>query len=84
MLKGVDSQLLMALEDYKVMPVSLMISEEKVLAMNGIYLLPIFQSKFYGRKRRMGMKLIAEAVLLKEGKDLGDAWIFYHLFRLLA
>jgi len=72
-LKGVDSQLLMALEDYKVMPVSLMISEEKVLAVYGIYLLPVLKGELDGRKGRMGMKLIAEAMLLKESKDLGNS-----------
>ena len=84
MLKGVDSQLLMALEDYKVMPVSLMISEEKVLAMNGIYLLPVLEGQLDCRKGRMGMKLIAEAMLLKEGKHLGNSLIFHYLAMLFA
>jgi hypothetical protein len=30
------------------------------------------------------MKLIAEAMLLKEVKHLGYTWVIYHLLRLLA
>ena len=84
MFQGVDLHFLMAFEDYQIVTVSLMIPEEQILAMSGIDLLPIFKSQLYRRKWRMGMKLIAEAMLLKEVKDLGDSIVFHYLLMLLA
>jgi hypothetical protein len=74
----------MTLENDQIMAVSLMVTEEKILAMRGINLFPIFQSQLDGRKWRMGMKLIAEAMLLKEVQDLGNSDIFHYLDRLFA
>jgi hypothetical protein len=84
MLEGMDLHFLMTFEDHEIVAVSLMITEEKVLAMGRIYFFPIFQSQLNGRKRRMGMKLIAEAMLFKEGKHLGDSFVFHYLLRLFA
>ncbi len=84
MLQRMDRELLMTFEDHEIVAVTLMVPEEKVLAVNRIDFLPIFQSKLDGRKRRMSMELIAEAMLLKEGQDLGYTCVIYHLFRLLA
>ena len=52
--------------------------------MDGIDVFPIFKGQLDRRKRGMGMKFIAETVLLKEVQDLGYAWIICHLLRLLA
>ena len=61
-----------------------MVTEEEVLAVGRVDLLPIFQRQLDGRERRMCMKLIAEAVLLKEVQDLGDSFVFHYLDMLLA
>jgi hypothetical protein len=84
MLQRMDSKFLMALKDHKIMSVSLMVAEEKVLAMYRVYFLPVLEGKLDGRKGRMGMKLIAEAMLLKEVQDLGNSDIFHYLDRLFA
>ena len=75
---------LMTFEDHKIMPVAFVVAEKKVLAMDGIDVFPIFKGQLDRRKRGMGMKFIAETVLLKEVQDLGYAWIICHLLRLLA
>ena len=79
-----DLHLLMTLEDHEIVTVALMITEEEILAVGRIYLLPIFQRQLDRRERRMRMKLIAEAVLLKEVQDLGDSFVFHYLDMLLA
>ena len=84
MLKGVDSQLLMALEDYKVMPVSLMVAEKEVLAVDGIEILPVFQGEFYRRKRRMDMQFIFHPMLLQKAEDSVYSFVSGHLLRLFA
>jgi hypothetical protein len=43
-----------------------MIPEEEVLAMCGINLFPVFQSQLYGRKWRMDVVLVFDAVSLEE------------------
>jgi hypothetical protein len=83
-LKGMDLHLLVAFEHNEIMAVSLMVAEEKILAMGRIYLFPVFQRQLDCRQRRMCMKLIAEAVLLKEVEDLGDSFVFHYLEILLA
>ena len=84
MLEGVDLHLLMTLEDHEIVAVAFMVTEEEVLAVGRVDLLPIFQRQLDGRERRMRMKLIAEAVLLKEVQDLGDSFVFHYLDMLLA
>jgi hypothetical protein len=79
-----DLHLLMALEDHEIVAVAFMVTEEEVLAVGRVDLLPIFQRQLYSRERRMRMKLIAEAVLLKEVQDLGDSFVFHYLDMLLA
>ena len=74
----------MALEDHQIEAVSLVIPEEEVLAVDRIDFLPIFQRQLYCRERRVCMKLLAEAMLLKEVEHLGYTWVIYHLLRLLA
>ena len=74
----------MALEDHEIVAVTFMVTEEEVLAEGRVDLLPIFQRQLYSRERRMCMKLIAEAVLLKEVQDLGDSFVFHYLDMLLA
>ena len=64
MLQGMYLHFLMTFEDHKIVAVTFMVTKEKILAMSGINLLPIFQRQLYRRKRRMRMKFIAEAVLL--------------------
>ena len=75
---------LVALEHDKIVAVALVIPEEKVLAMDGIDILPILQGKFYRRQRRMCVKLKAEAVLFKKEQHLVYAWVVCHLLRLFA
>ena len=76
---------LMAFEYNQIMPVAFVITEEEVLAVDRIYLLPLFQRQLYRRKRRMSMKFIAQAVLLEEVQYPGYSWIIGHHFdRLLA
>ena len=61
-----DRQFFMTFEDYKIMSVTLMISEEQVLAVSRVDFLPIFESKLNGRKRRVVVSLIFNTVLFKE------------------
>ena len=75
---------LVAFEDHKIMSVAFVVAEEKILAVNGIYILPVFKGQLYRWKRRMGMIFIAETMLLKEVQDPGYAWIICHLLRLFA
>jgi hypothetical protein len=56
----------MAIEHNKIMPVALVIPEEKVLAMSRIYILPILKRKLDGRKRRMTMSVILYPILLQK------------------
>ena len=79
-----DLHLLMALEDHEIVAVTFMVTEEEVLAVGRVDLLPIFQRQLDGRERRMCMKLITEAVLLKEVQDLGDSFVLHNLDMLLA
>lgn len=72
-------QFLMTFEDNEIMPIALVVPEEEILAMDRINLLPVFQSQFYGRKRRMCMKIIAEAMFIQKGQDLGDSIVFHYL-----
>lgn len=83
-LKRMDGKFLMTLEDNKIMSVAFMITEEEVLAMNRIYLLPIFESKLDRRKRRMSVDLITEAMLFQKFQDLCDSFFSRHFPRLLA
>ena len=82
--KGMYRKFLMTLENHKIMSVTLVITEKEVLAMDGIYLLPIFKSQLYRRKRRMCMKFICQSVLFEKGEDFVYSWISCHLFRLFA
>jgi hypothetical protein len=66
LLQCVDTQFLMAIEHNKIMPVALVIPEEKILAMSRIYILPIFECKLNGRKRRMTMSVILYPILLQK------------------
>ena len=75
MFKRVYCQFLMTFEDHEIVAVALVVPEEKILAMDGVYILPVLQSELDGRKGRMGVKLVAEAVLLKEVQDLGNSFI---------
>ena len=84
MLERVDGHLLVALEDHQIMAVALMVAEEKVLAMNRVYVLPILQSQFDGRKRRVDMKFIIKGMILQKAEHLVYSWIACHLLRLFA
>ena len=53
-----DGEFFMALEDNKIMSVALVISEEKILAVCRVYVLPILKRKLDSRERRMSVKLI--------------------------
>jgi hypothetical protein len=48
-----DSELLMAFKDNKIMSVSFVVAEKQILAVGRVYLLPVFQGQFNGRKGRM-------------------------------
>jgi hypothetical protein len=52
------------------MAISLVVTEEQVLAMCRIDLLPVLQGQFNGRKRRMRVHLIGQTVLLKKVQHL--------------
>jgi hypothetical protein len=84
MLQRMDIEGFMALEDHKVMTVSLMVAEEKVLAMYRIDVLPILKSQFYGRKRRMGIKFILKSVSFQEVQNFVYSIVSRHRLRLLA
>ena len=84
MFKGMDLHFLMTFEHHKIMTVSLVIAEKQILAMGGIYLLPIFKCELDGRKRRMCMKLVVKAMIFKEGQNLVDTWVSCHLLMLFA
>jgi hypothetical protein len=84
MFKRMNCQFLMAFKNDKIMSVSLVITEEEILAMDRIYLLPIFQSKLYCRKRRMGMQFIPQSMLIKMVEHLVYSRDSCHLFRLFA
>jgi len=84
MLKRMDSEFLMALEDNQIVSVALMIPEEEILAMDRVDLLPVLECKFNSRKRRMSMKFIAQPLFLEELQNLGDSMILHYLLRLLA
>ena len=62
MLQGVDVQVFVAFETHQIVAVSFVIAEEQVLAMYGIYVLPICQRLLYGGKRRMIINLIGNPV----------------------
>jgi len=79
-----DIERFMTLEDHEVMTVSLMVAEEKVLAMNRVDILPILESQFYGRKRRMGMEMILQSVFFQEAQDFIDSTVSCHRLRLFA
>ena len=55
-------KLLMTLKDNEIVPVAFVISEEKILAMRGINVFPIFQGKFYCGKRRVVVCLVCYSV----------------------
>jgi hypothetical protein len=85
MFKRVDLHFLMTFEYHKIMPVSLMVTEKEILAVGGVNVFPIFQSKFDGRKRRMGMEFISKSMFFQ--KTEGSVYSFiscHHLLRLLA
>jgi hypothetical protein len=42
-----DIEILMTFDDNEIVPVALMIAEKQVLAVNGFYPVPIFQSLIY-------------------------------------
>jgi hypothetical protein len=84
MFQRMDGKFLMTFEHDQIMAVAFVISEKEVLAMDRIYLLPVFQGKLYRRKRRMGMEFILEGMLFQEEKHLVYSLVSCHLFRLLA
>ena len=83
-LKAVDIQILVALEHHEIMPVALMIPEKQILAMHGIYVLPIFQRLLYRRKRRMLMQLVTYGMLFQKGKHPVYSGVACHFALLLA
>ena len=84
MLQRVDGEFLMTFEHNQIVAVAFMIAEKEVLAMDGIYLLPIFQRQLYRRKWRMGMEFILKGVFFQEEKYLVYSLVSCHLFRLFA
>ena len=84
MFKRMDLHFLMAFEYHKVMPVSLMVAEKEVLAVDGIEILPVFQGEFYRRKRRMDMQFIFHPMLLEKAEDSVYSFVSGHLLKLFA
>ena len=84
MLERVDCHLLMTFEYDQIMAVTLMVAEEEVLAMDGIYVLPVLKGQFDGWKRRMDMEFIIKGMLLQEAEHLVYSWIACHLLMLFA
>ena len=84
MLEGMDGKFLMAFKDDKIMSVALVVAEKEVLAMDGIYLLPVFESELDGRKRRMPVYFISEAMLFQKVKHIFDSFFRRHHLRLFA
>jgi hypothetical protein len=62
----VDGKFLMAFEHHQIVSVSFVISEEKILAVGGVYFFPIFQCKFYCREGRVMVSLETYPVCLEE------------------
>ena len=65
MLQAVDVHLLVALEDYQVVAVALVVSEKQVLAVGRVEIFPIFHGLFYCRKRRVFVHDVADAQFLQ-------------------
>lgn len=84
MLEGVDCHLLMTFEDHQIMTVTLMVAEEEILAMDGIYVLPVFKGQFDCRKRRVRMELVCQSMLFKMSEHLVYSRVACHLLMLLA
>ena len=85
MLQRMDIKIFMAFEHNQIMSVSLVIAKEEVLAVSRIYILPIFKSKFDCRKRRMNMKFILKAMILKKFENRSYFLIdIFHYLRLFA
>ena len=64
-------------ERYEVMSVALVVAQEEVLAVHRaaavavglVYFLPIFKSLLHGEEGRMGVDLVADAVLVQKVQD---------------
>ena len=56
----------MTFEDYKIMPVALVVAEEQILAVGRVDFLPILKRKLDCGKRGMIMSLVFNTVFLKE------------------
>ena len=78
MLQGVDIKVFVTLETHQIVAVPFVIAEEQVLAMQGINVLPILQRFLYGRKRRMIMHLIRNAVAVQPVQ--GGSYLRAHFF----
>jgi hypothetical protein len=65
----------MAFEYNKIVPVSLVVPEEQILAMCRVDYFPVFQGHFYGRKRRVCMIGIFNAVFFEEGQNLFNPFV---------
>ena len=61
LLKVVDVHLVHALEDDKVVPVTLVVPEKQVLAMRGLKLAPLGQRLLNGAQRRMELDVEVDA-----------------------
>ena len=66
MLEAVDVQFLVTLQDDKIVPVALVIPEEQVLAVCGIDIFPVFQSRLHGGEGWVGIQFVSDAVLRKK------------------
>ena len=64
MFKGMDVQVFVTLEADQIMPVALVIAEKQVLAVGGVYVLPVCKGFLDGKKGRMVMDLVAYPVFL--------------------
>jgi hypothetical protein len=62
-----DVKVFVAFETHQIMAVPLMVAEEQVLAVQGIYVLPIRQRLLDCRKRRMIMYLIRNTMGVQPG-----------------
>ena len=64
------------------MSVALMVSEEEILTVDRVYILPVLKSQLDGRKRRMSVEIVVEVVVFKKLQDLINSLVSCHRFRL--
>jgi hypothetical protein len=60
-----DTQIMAVIDDYQIVPVSLVIPEEKIFAVSCLDIFPVFHRLFDGRRRGMFMVIEINLQLIK-------------------